>query len=261
MQDYITSCEEAARLGGQVLRDWAGRFHVTEKGPADLVTEADIASEKAIRELLDSHYPGDGFLGEEGSTPGDPPVLSESPRCWIVDPLDGTTNFVHGLNGYCVSVACCEQGQIVAGAVYDPLADACFTASLGAGARLDGELLHVSATSDMSEALVVGSLPPRVQRDSLPVDQFLDVMEACQAMRRLGSAALNLCYLAAGRVDAYWAGSVSVWDIAAGVLIVEEAGGHVTSSTGEPLDLERPHLAAAATVKLHGQLTELLARR
>ena len=113
----------------------------------------------------------------------------------------------------------------------------------------------------MSEALVVGSLPPRVQRDSLPADQFLDVMEACQAMRRLGSAALNLCYLAAGRVDAYWAGSVSVWDIAAGVLIVEEAGGHVTSSTGEPLDLERPHLAAAATVKLHGQLTELLARR
>ena len=254
MSEFVTTCEAAARAGGKVLLDWMGRFKVREKGPADLVTEADEASQEAIARILMSTYPDHGFLGEEGATP----TNEAAEYCWIVDPLDGTTNYVHGAPQFSVSVALTRQGEVICGTVFDPLAKECFTAASGEGARLNGDLIHVSEIGDLERALVAASLPAQVRRDSPEVEQFLAVLTRCQALRRMGSAALNFCWIASGRLDAYWATSTKAWDIAAGVLIVREAGGVVTAPDGGPLALLSGQFAAAATESLHKELVRLI---
>lgn len=258
MADFLAVCEQAARLGGQVLRDWQGKFRVREKGKHDLVTEADVASQHAIRELICSTFPDHEFLGEEDSD-----ALAASHRAakayrWIVDPLDGTANYVHGLPNYAVSVALEHEGQMLCGVVYDPTSHDCFVAQRGGGAKLNGEPLTVSRCQHLDEAMIAASFPPNVQRDSPDIARFIEVLVRCQSVRRLGSAALNLCYVGAGRLDAYWATSVKIWDIAAGMLIMQEAGGRITSLTGSPLVPEKPELIASASPELHQQLIELL---
>ena len=254
MTDYKKICEQAARAGGAVLLDWRGRFQVREKAPADLVTEADLASQKTIRELVLAEFPDHDFLGEEDS----PAAAAVSDYRWIVDPLDGTTNYVHGMNNYSVSVALEHQGRIIAGAVFDPVADECYTAALGEGAWLGETPIRASDVTELEQALVAVSLPARVQRDSPDIQDFIEATLRCQAVRRMGSAALNLCYLAAGRFDAYWASSTKIWDIAAGVLLVSEAGGTVRARGGGPLELATPNFVAAATPALHAELEDLL---
>lgn len=258
MHDYLTVCERAARRGGRVLLDWQGRINPREKAPKDLVSEADLASQKAIYEIVHSEFPDHDFLGEEADSLQTDERKSE--YRWIVDPLDGTVNYVHRLPAFSVSVALEHLGEIQAGVVYDPIADECFTAVRGAGAFLNGEKISVSDCDSLRTALVAASLAAGVSRDSPEIDRFLNVLVECQALRRLGSAALNLAYLAAGRLDAYWATSVKVWDVAAGVLIVEEAGGLVSGVNGEPFDLFRPQFAAAATAALHAELLVTLNR-
>jgi len=266
MQQFITVCEEAARQAGALLLDWQGKFQVREKAPADLVTEADVASQQRIQELLLDAFPDHGFLGEEDTANAQehsPAGTEGQPRpeyCWIVDPLDGTTNYVHGLPNYCVSIALRRSSEVVMGTIYDPVTEECYTASAGQGARLNGQPLYVSGVSTLAEALVAASLPPRVARDSRDVKLLLETMYHCQAIRRMGSAALNLCYVAAGRLDGYWATSVRSWDIAAGLLMVREAGGVMTGIDGSPFNLERPHLVAAANQQLHDQLVSVLSR-
>jgi myo-inositol-1(or 4)-monophosphatase len=252
--DYLAVCERAARAGGQALLDWIGRFQVQEKGPSDLVTEADLASQQAIRTILAAEFPGHYLMSEEGTT---------EPRfdfdyCWVVDPLDGTTNYVHQVPHYAVSVALVERGQVCAGVVYDPLADECFAAARGRGAWLNGRPIHTSRVEQLSQALVAASFAASTAFPSREVDQFVAALQHCQAVRRTGSAALNLCYVACGRFDAFWAESTKAWDIAAGALLVEEAGGRVTHVAGGPLDLTRPHPAASATVALHDAFCRLL---
>ncbi|MDA1051042.1 MAG: inositol monophosphatase family protein [Planctomycetota bacterium] len=258
MHDYIRVCEDAARKGGAVLLDWQGRINPREKAPKDLVSEADLASQQVIYEIIHDAFPDHDFLGEEGD-----PVeheRRESEFRWIVDPLDGTVNYVHRLPAFSVSVALEHRGQPQAGVVYDPIADECFSAVRGEGAFLNGVKISVSSCESLRTALVAASFSAGVSRESEEISRFIDVLVECQTLRRLGSAALNLAYLAAGRIDAYWATSVKVWDVAAGLLLVQEGGGHTSGIEGEPFVLARPQFAAAATSALHEELVATLNR-
>lgn len=241
----------AARLGGQTLLAWREKFTTREKGPADLVTDADFASQKAVREALLSARPQDCFVGEES---GEDAATAEERRgriCWVVDPLDGTSNYVHGFPMFATSIAAVRDGELIAGAVYDPLRDEMFSAERSGGAWLNGERLDTTEVTELGDALVAVSLPPQVNPDSPDLAGFISVVQACQAVRRTGSAALNLVYVAAGRLDAHWAHVIQPWDAAAGVLIVQEAGGVVTNSAGDPFDVWKAHYLVAATPELH----------
>jgi myo-inositol-1(or 4)-monophosphatase len=230
-----------------------------EKGPRDLVTDADLASQKAIREVLLDAFPEHDFLGEESEEGGGEPGHAR-PYRWIVDPLDGTANYVHGMRGFSVSIGLEYRGQMLVGVVYDPVSEECFTAGSGAGAWLNGQSIQASSCDRLSRALVAVSFSARVERDSPQIRRFIEVVTECQSLRRMGSAALNLSYMACGRLDGYFATSLKTWDVAAGVLIAREAGVRVSSVDGSPFDLTRPWLAAAATKPLHEQLLRVLAR-
>jgi myo-inositol-1(or 4)-monophosphatase len=254
MSDYLKTCERAARAGGHVLLDWIGRFQAREKAPADLVTEADLASQEEIRRILLTTYPNHGFLGEEGNPAGS----ADSEYRWLVDPLDGTTNYVHQIPHYCVSIALEHHGKLVCGAVFDPVSRECFTAEAGRGANLNGRRIAASQTTAIGDAVVVVSFPARVQPKSRELAEFERVVVACRAIRRTGSAALNLCYVAAGRFDAYWGGQTQAWDVAAGALMLQEAGGIITNPDGGELDINRPRFVAAGTRELHVEMMKLV---
>jgi myo-inositol-1(or 4)-monophosphatase len=243
------------------LLDLRGRVAVREKAPRDLVTEADLASQCAIHELIRGCFPAHGFVGEE--TPSSALSSCGSSNAaeyrWIVDPLDGTVNYVHGLQAYCVSVALEHAGAPIVGVVYDPVRDECFSASAGGGVCLNGDRVRVSACRRLCEALVGASFSANVQRDSEEITRFVEVLAASQSVRRLGSAALTMSYVAAGRLDAYWATGAKSWDVAAGVLLVREAGGVLTSVDGSPFQLRHPLLAASSTPELHAELLGALA--
>lgn len=263
--DFLTVCVEGARAGATVLLDWQDRFQAREKGPKDLVTEADVAAQEAIRAVLLGAFPDHDFLGEEEAAErkvaGLPPIPPRRGEYrWIVDPLDGTANYVHRLQTFAVSIALERAGELLCGCVLDPIANECFTATKSGGAELNGQPIRVSACRHVAQAMVAVSFSPNVPRGSIEITRFVEVLHAAQAVRRLGSAALNLCYIAAGRLDVYWATSVQAWDIAAGALIVREAGGVVTGLDGGPLDLERAELSAAATQDLYDEVMQVLRR-
>jgi myo-inositol-1(or 4)-monophosphatase len=255
-QLFLTIAERAARAGGAILLEYQHRITGREKGPRDLVTEADLASQRCIREILHAEFAEHDFLGEEDD-PHAPPATGRDYR-WIVDPLDGTLNYVHGLQAYAVSIALEHCGEIIAGAIFDPILDECYAAAKDAGAWLNGNPIKTSGCQKAEAALVAASFSPLVDPDSLEVKRFIAALEACQGVRRLGSAALNLAYVAAGRLDAYWATSVKIWDVAAGVLLVREAGGLVTHVAGGELDLKTPELLASASEALKRELTSIL---
>jgi myo-inositol-1(or 4)-monophosphatase len=254
MTDYLKTCERAARAGGHVLLDWVGRFATREKGHADLVTEADVASQEEIRRIVLSIYPDHAFLSEEGGGTG--PANAE--YRWLVDPLDGTTNYVHQIPHYCVSVALERRGELICGAVYDPVSRECFTGEAGRGAYLNGRRLTVSSVEQIDQAVVAVSLPPQLKSDSRELKEMVRVALVSQAIRRTGSAALNLCYVAAGRFDAYWGGNTKAWDVAAGALMIREAGGVITDYSGGPLQIDIPRFIAAATPALHQKMLQLV---
>jgi myo-inositol-1(or 4)-monophosphatase len=242
------------------------RIQVRSKGRNDLVTEADMASQQAIRDILLGHFPDHEFVGEEtedGTEHRDLSAgeVSEDSRFrWIVDPLDGTVNYVHHLPNYAVSVALERSGEPLVGVVYDPVSGECYRAARGRGADLNGVPLSVSGCRQANEALVAISLAPDVPRGSVEVERFLAILFSCQSIRRLGSAALNLCYVAAGRLDGYVAGCVKAWDVAAGMLIASEAGGQISGMKAEPWDIRSGHLVCAATATLHSELLAILAQ-
>ncbi len=259
IDEYLRVCEEAVRIGGRVVQEWVGKFDVRKKGPADLVTQADLASQEAIRQTVLGAFPEHSLLGEEHDRNAAALGLDRAEYRWIVDPLDGTTNFVHGVPHYSVSLALERNGELLVAAVYNPVVDECFTAAQGQGARLNGRPIRTSGVSSLSEALAAVGFPPNPSEDAPDVLLFLAMLGRCQAIRRTGSTALNLCYMAAGRFDLYWSYSAKIWDVAAGVLIVKEAGGYVTSPSGGAFCLEETHFLAAATRQLHAQLSEVAA--
>ncbi|MFQ5877927.1 MAG: inositol monophosphatase family protein [Acidobacteriota bacterium] len=224
---YLSSCVDCARVGGRVLTDSWGRGRIgpiREKGRRDYVTDVDRRAEEAILRIVRDRFPEHAILAEES-----PPSEGSVGYRWYVDPLDGTTNFIHGYPLFAVSVAVADPLGMRAAAVYDPLRDEMFTAARGAGARLNGAPIRASAVGDLPEGLLVTGFP---FRSLARLDEYLASLRAFLAsasgIRRDGSAALNLAYVACGRYDGFWEMSLAPWDVAAGSLIVREAGGTVT---------------------------------
>ena len=257
MSDPLAVCESAARAGGRVLQDWIGRFAVASKGPRDYVTEADVAAQTEVRRIVLEAFPDHGFVGEE-SIPGGPTVAKDGHR-WIVDPLDGTTNYVRGIPAYCTSVALARGNEILVGAIYDPARDECFTARAGGGAWLNGTPIEAAGTVDLHEAVVAVSFPAQVDQSSPAVRDFLAVLPEALAIRRSGSTAINLAYIACGRFDGFWVRRIHSWDVAAGLLLVAEAGGSIGPFTGGgDLLLDQPAFISAATPRLLAELQRVL---
>jgi myo-inositol-1(or 4)-monophosphatase len=246
---------EAARAAGrEIALAHAGRDVTFErKGAVDLVTATDRAAEERIREVLARHTPDVPVLGEEGGG------ADGATTRWIVDPIDGTTNFIHGFPWFAVSVGLEVDGIPEIGVVLDPIRDRAFTASRGRGAHVDGQRMRVSATSALDDALVATGFPyDRRERPDFYLARVRAALMACAGVRRAGAASLDLALVAAGQLDGYWEYNLKPWDIAAGRLLVAEAGGAVTAVDGAPLDMLNPCPLATNGV-LHAALLEMLA--
>jgi myo-inositol-1(or 4)-monophosphatase len=247
-----------AREAGELLLGFVGKtLAVEHKGAVDLVTRADRASERLIVSRIREAFPEHAILAEEG---GGRDARDPATHLWVVDPLDGTTNFAHGLPIWAVSIAVLAGGKPLVGVVLDPCREECFAARRGAGALLNGSPIEVSAVSDLQQALCVTGFPYDVRTHEVNnLDHFENFMRATQAVRRLGSAALDLCYVACGRFDGFWELKLHPWDVAAGGLIVEEAGGVVTDFSGGEFDVFADEVLAS-TPALAAPMREVLAR-
>jgi myo-inositol-1(or 4)-monophosphatase len=239
LADYLDAACEAARRGAAVLEDWRARFSVRQKGHSDLVTEADLGSQRAVREYLAGRFPGFGFVGEEAGASQVRPGPS-APPTWIVDPLDGTTNYVHDIPAYCVSIGLQIDGELVAGAIFDPRQNELFAAVAGLGATLNGRSLRTGKTVRLADAVLATGFPPDLRGNARALDWWRHFAFVARSLRRTGSTALNLAYVAAGRLDGYWAFDNHAWDVAAGAVLVREAGGVITRVDGSPFDAFAP---------------------
>jgi myo-inositol-1(or 4)-monophosphatase len=255
LNDYADQAAQIARDAGEILRDRFGQPHdVRFKGTIDLVTEADHAAEDFIADRLRTLCPEHDLLCEEGSVGA---TTGASLR-WVVDPLDGTTNFAHGLPTFAVSIALEDAGIPVVGVVYDPMRDELFVARQGGGATLNGAPIHVSGVDRLISSILVTGFSYDFERRAQQAEVWRDFLTRAQAIRQTGSAALNLCYIAAGRLDGYWERGISPWDVAAGAVIVTEAGGTVTNMRGGSFHSDdREVLASNGT--LHGHLLDVIA--
>lgn len=256
MQPKIEDVVVWAKNAGQILRDGFGKEHdVHYKSEIDIVTEIDKKSEDYLIGEIRKYFPTHTIIGEEsGKING-----SESDGFWFIDPLDGTSNYAHGLPIFSVSIGYQYAGEMQLGVVYDPMMDECFTAVRGQGAYLDGEVIKVSDTTEMIKAMLVTGFPYDVHNsENNNLDYFASFIKNAQAVRRLGSAAIDLCYVASGRLDGYWELSLQAWDAAAGVLILEEAGGISTKLDGTPFELKPPHAMVAANPTLHAKMMDIV---
>ena len=244
--------EDVARGAGEILRSNYGRKQsIHYKGEINLVTDVDRRSEAYIMDRIMSAYPGHGILSEESSE-----VLSSSPYRWIVDPLDGTTNYAHGYPCFCVSIAVERDGVLLAGAVFDPLLDELFAATPGGGAFRNGERISVSSTEKLRQSLLSTGFAYDVNTSTdNNFDYFREFVFTGQAIRRDGSAALDMCYLACGRFDGFWELALKPWDTAAGLLILNEAGGLATRLDGSPYDIHKPDILAS-NGRIHEQMLQ-----
>jgi myo-inositol-1(or 4)-monophosphatase len=255
MVSHIDICEKAVREAGSQLVRLLGNVTICEKSPADLVTDADLAAEKTVVEIVKNMFPSHQVLGEEASV-GKQVVAPEGEYCWVIDPLDGTTNYAHNVPHFAVSLALVRHGELQVGSVYDPMRNELFSAIRGQGAWLNGQAIRTSNIESVSQAIAGIGFPPGVDKDSDDLKAFIATVSRFQAMRRTGSAALNLAYLAAGRFDAAWSYSTRVWDMAAGMLLIQEAGGRTSSPEGGDLNLWSGRFLAASTESLHGEILE-----
>ncbi len=250
-----------AREAGALVRDYYHRGVATEyKGDVDLVTEADRASEKLIVERLREVFPAHGVYGEEGTRSN----IDREYR-WYIDPLDGTTNFAHGFPFFCVSMglerrmqslAPTQDGEMVAGVVYDPLRDELFTAEKGKGAYLNGAAIHVSRVAELAEALLATGFPSRKRHDNPNIHFYQEFTLRSHGVRRAGAAALDLAFTACGRLDGFWEFNLNPWDTSAGALLVTEAGGSITTFDGSPFRLDSKEVLATNGL-LHEELVTL----
>lgn len=251
----------AAAQAAQELERWRSAFAVREKGRADLVTDADHAAQEAIRRTLLAAFPCHRFLGEEdavGWTAEQTRPAAEAPPTWIVDPLDGTSNYVHDVPAYCVSIGLWFAGQGWLGVIHDPRLQEVFTALRGRGAFLNGRPIHVSSTPTLRDSLLSTGFPADHRRQLHNLAAWQHLSAYAQTLRRTGSTALNLAYVAAGRHDGYWAFDNYAWDVLAGAVLVQEAGGTVTTATGQEFDPFRPDIVAT-NGRIHAELLRCLA--
>ena len=250
-----TAVEIVVRAGDiQMARQQSG-FRVSKKGEIDLVTEVDLECERMCRAVIAERFPDHDVLAEEGTSPS---PASGSRFRWIFDPIDGTTNYAHGLPIFCASLGLEIDGRAAVGAIYDPTRKELFTGERGHGAYLNGAKLTASTTTALGDALLVTGFPYDVHKHSGDlVAIFGAFLGRARAVRRLGSAALDLCYVAAGRFEGFWEQHLKPWDVAAGALIVEEAGGRVTGMDGSPFDPASAHLVAS-NGHVHEQMLDVI---
>jgi myo-inositol-1(or 4)-monophosphatase len=249
-----TAIEAVVRAGDVQLAHFGRAMRVDKKGAIDLVTEVDVAVERMFRALVAERYPEHQVLAEEMGGSADVPPGP----CWVFDPIDGTTNFAHGLPIYCASLALEVNGVAQVAAVYDPNRRELFTAELGGGAFLNGRPLRVSSAETLLDAMLVTGFPYDVHsRVEEVMELFGAFLGRARAVRRLGSAAIDLCYVAAGRLDAFWERDLKPWDVAGGALIVAEAGGRVTNLTGAPFT-SRGKDVLATNGHLHGAMQSVI---
>jgi myo-inositol-1(or 4)-monophosphatase len=249
---------QVARDAGNVLVDRLGRaLQVSNKGAIDLVTEADLASEKLIIEQIRSHYPRHAILAEESGASEASGNPSAAEWKWIIDPLDGTTNYAHGYPCFCVSIGVERAGKLELGVVYDPMRNEMFAAERGQGATLNERPVRVSKVDDLGRAMLCTGFPYNVRERPDFARDFANFTMHAQAVRRDGSAALDLAYIACGRFDGFWEDGLNPWDLAAGVLLIEEAGGKVTDFNGTPLDIYSAKVMASNGL-IHDSMRQVL---
>ncbi len=259
MTSYLDAAQEIAREAAAALVGYFGRTGFRLKGEFDLVTEADVASEKIVLERLQARFPSHAVVAEESGL-----HKASSEFCWYIDPLDGTTNFAHGHPMFCVSMGLERAGELIAGVVYNPIHDEMFTAERGAGAWLNNRRIRVSTTARLADSLAATGFPSRKRHENVNVHFFYQMAMASHGVRRSGSAALDLAYVACGRLDAFWEFGLNAWDTAAGVLLVAEAGGKRSDMTGGTHHLTSTHLLAdngALHDEILGLFREIFARR
>ncbi len=257
MHGMVNIATRAARRAGELMIRQLNQLEsleVAEKSRNEFVTKVDVMAEEAIIEVIRDHYPDHAILGEESGRQGDHEYE------WIIDPLDGTTNYIHGFPVFSVSIAVARAGELAHGVVYDPMRQEIFTASRGEGAQLDGRRIRVSKRQHLKDALLATGFPYRLsdEQTEIYLNMLRAVMRDTAGVRRPGSAALDLCYLAAGRVDGFWELGLARWDIAAGALIVREAGGRISDFQGTDRYIETGNVVAG-NPKIYGALSRLFA--
>ncbi len=247
---------ETARDAGRVLLEKFGRIEaVTKKGDINLVTEADLASEALIIERIRSHYPRHAILAEES---GEAVITGgDGEHKWVIDPLDGTTNYAHGYPCFCVNIALEHKGEIVVGVTYDPTRDELFAAEKGGGATLNGKPIRVSATDELGNALLVTGFPYDIKHREEFARHLTELLLRSRGVRRDGSAAIDMAYVACGRFDGFWEEGLNPWDVAAGKLLIEEAGGVLSYYDGSRFSIYSPPIAASNGL-IHAEMLEVL---
>lgn len=252
---YLQEAIAAARIAGRYQKSrFASSLNIQMKGNKDLVTEVDRESERLIVEHLLKRFPGHDIVAEEGDYP-----QAGSPCRWIIDPVDGTTNYAHGYPWFCCSIGLEVEGELVAGVIYNPVYDELFTATKGGGAHLNGIPLTVSVRTPLESSLLGTGFPYDCATD--PANNFASFIafqKSARGIRRAGAAALDLAYVAAGRLDGFWELKLKAWDVAAGVLLVSEAGGRVTTFDGSPYDIFNNRIVASNGL-IHDEMVAMLA--
>ncbi len=247
-QDFLTPIQELAREAGSLLMSYFGKVAIEYKGDVDLVTVADRSSEELIVGRIRKLWPKHDLMGEEGSR-----TETGSDFRWYIDPLDGTTNFAHGFPVFCVSMGLEHKGERIVGVIYDPTRDELFAAEKGSGSTLNGEPISVSNIPQLAESLLATGFPSHKRHKNPNIHFYHQITLRSHGVRRAGSAALDLCNVASGRCDGFWEFNLNPWDTAAGVLLVEEAGGKVTNFTGGSFQISSREVLAS-NVLIHDEL-------
>lgn len=254
-QVYLAAAKEVVREAGGILsKNVRETPEIFYKGVVNLVTRSDTESQELIFSRLSSLFPGHDFLAEEGLT-----ALTGSDFRWVFDPLDGTTNFAHQFPVFCVSLGLEHRGRLACGVIYDPMRDEMFWAEKGEGACLNGERIRVFAIEDLDKSLLATGFSYDIRETQTNIRQFNQFLLCSQGVRRCGSAALDLCYVACGRFDGFWEMKLSPWDTAAGAVIVEEAGGRVSDFQGRPVNIYHPEVVAS-NGRVHQAMMDILQR-
>ena len=242
--------DQAVRAAGKIIQDgWNADKQITFKGRADIVTDIDVAAEKAVLEILTGEFPDFGILAEES-----PPVDGESAYKWVVDPLDGTRNYAHGIPHFCSIIALAKDNEIVAGVIYDPVREEMFSTAVGQGAHMNGEPISVSESTELSRSLLSFDLGYVDEKAGLALDMVRSLWPGMYSIRMMGTAGLGLAYAASGRVDLFFHHSLSPWDLATGLLLLREAGGDVVDRQGNRAGLFTPSVICSSTTLIDGFL-------
>lgn len=247
--------EQMARAAGEILRAGFGKVHqIDRKGVIDLVTEVDRESEAYLLTEIEKNFPDSQAVGEEGGR-----LSGSGDGKWYIDPIDGTTNYTHGLPIFAVSIAYEKASELILGVVYNPIQEELYSAERERGAQLNGQVLQVKTVADVADSLLVTGFPYDIRTNlDNNLAEYERFSKRSHGVRRLGAAALDLCYVAAGRFDGYWEKGVKSWDVAAGALIVQEAGGKVTNIDGGPDFMSKPQSVLAANKALHAEMLKVL---